>query len=67
MVSRAVERWKVNRGDSVSIPPAAVSKHRQFCSPHICLRLSEEKLKAGGPFCLVFITREVKDPTQGVR
>ena len=32
---RAVERWTVNRGDGGSIPPAAVSKLREFCSPHI--------------------------------
>ena len=35
-------------------------------SPHICLCLSEETLKAGGPFCLVSMPGEVKDPTQGV-
>ena len=63
---RAVERRTVNRGDGGSIPPAAVSKLRQFCSPHICLCLSEETLKASGPFCLVSMPGEVKDPTQGV-
>ena len=47
---RAVERRTVNRGDGGSIPPTAVSKLRQFCSPHICLCLSEKTLKAGcGP------------------
>ena len=50
---RAVERRTVNRGDGCSIPPTAVSKLRQFRSPHICLCLSEEKLKSGGPFYLV--------------
>ena len=39
---RAVERRTVNRGDGGSIPPTAVSKLRQFRSPHICLCLSEE-------------------------
>ena len=39
---RAVERRSVNRGDSGSIPPTAVSKLRQFRSPHICRCLSEE-------------------------
>ena len=43
-----------------------VSKLRQFRSPHICLCLSEETLKAGGPFYLVYMPREVKDPTEGV-
>ena len=42
----------------------AVSKLKQFHSPHICLCLSEETLKAGDPFYLV--PGEVKDPTQGV-
>ena len=41
-------------------------KLRQFRSPLICLCLSEETLKAGGPFCLVSMPGEVKDPTQGV-
>ena len=30
-------------GDGGSIPPTAVSKLRQFCSPHICLCLSDTK------------------------
>ena len=63
---RMVERRTVNRGDSGSIPHTAVSKLRQFRSPHICLCVSEETLKAGGPFCLVSMPGEVKDPTQGV-
>ena len=61
-----VERRTVNRGDGGSIPPAAISKLGQFRSPHICLCLSEEILKAGGPFYLVSMPGEVKDPTQGV-
>ena len=63
---RAVERRTVNQGDGGSIPPTAVSKVRQFRSPHICLCLSEETLKAVGPFCLVSMPGEVNDPTQGV-
>ena len=54
------------RGDDVSIPPTAVSKLRKFCLPHICLYLSEETLKAGGPFYLMSMPGEVKDPTQRV-
>ena len=42
------------------------SKLGQFRSPRICLCLSEETLKAGGPFYLVSLPGEVKDPTQGV-
>ena len=61
----AVERRTVNRGDGGSIPPTAISKLRQCCSPHICLCLSEETLKAGGPFYLVSMPGEVKDHTQG--
>ena len=62
---RMVERCTVSRGDGGSIPPTAVSKLRQFRSPHICLCLLEETLKAGGPFYLVSMPGEVKDPTQG--
>ena len=61
----AVDRRIVNRGDGGSISPATVSKLRQFRSPHI--RLTQEAtLKAGGPFYLVSMPGEVKDPTQGV-
>ena len=63
---RMVERRTVNRGDGGSIPPTAVSKLRQFRSSYICLCLSEETLKAGGPFYLVSMPGDVKDPTQGV-
>ena len=60
-----VERRTVNRGDGGSIPPATISKHRQLRSPHICLCLSEETLKAGGPFYLVPLPGEVKVPHRG--
>ena len=63
---RAVERRTVNLGDGGSIPPTAVSKLSQFRLPHICLCLSEETLKADGPFYLVPMPGEVKDPIQGV-
>ena len=63
---RAVERRTVNRGDGGSIPPATVSKLRQFRLPHICLCLSQETLIADSPFYLVSMPGEVKDPTQGV-
>ena len=61
-----VGRRTVNRGDGGSIPPTAVSKLRQFCSPLICLCLSEETLKADGPVYLVSMPGEVKDPMRGV-
>ena len=61
-----VERQTVNRKDGGSIPPTPFSKLRQFRSPHICLYLSEETLKAIGPFDLVSMPWEVKDPTQRV-
>ena len=61
-----VEHRTVNRRDGGSIPSTAVSKLRQFCSPHICLCLSEETPKAGGPFYLVSLPGEVEVPTQGV-
>ena len=58
----AVERHTVNQGDGGSIPPTAVSKLRPFRSHRLCL--SEEILKAGGPFNLVSMPVKVKDPTQ---
>ena len=60
-----VVRRAVKGGDGGSIPPTAVSKLKQFRSPHICLCLSEDKLKAGGPFYLVSMPGEVKDPIRG--
>ena len=45
---RAVELRTVNRGDGGSIPPAAISKLRQFRSPHIYLCLSEGPFYARG-------------------
>ena len=62
---RAVEHRTVNRGDGGSIPPTAVLNLRQFRLPHICLCLSEETLKAVGPYCLMAMPGEVKDPTRG--
>ena len=64
--SHAIERRTVNQEEGGSIPPTVVSKLRQFHSSYICLCLSEETLKASGPFYLVFMPGEVKDPTQGV-
>ena len=61
-----VERRTVNRGDSGSMPPTGISKLRQFHWPHICLCLSEETLKAGGPLYLMSMLGEIKDPTQRV-
>ena len=40
-------------------------KLRQFCSPPLCSCLSEETLRAVGPFYLVSMPEGVKDPTQG--
>ena len=37
-----------------------------FIHPTFVVCLSEETLKGGGPFYLVSILGEVKDPTQGV-
>ena len=63
---RAVERRTVNRGDGGSIPPTAVSKLKQFRSPHICLCHSEETLKAVGSFYTGSMPGEVKDPCKCV-
>ena len=63
------ERWSRGRAPDCQWkvqPPAAISKLRQLRSHHICLCLLEKILKAGGPFYLVSMPGEVKDPTQGV-
>ena len=62
----AVECRTVNQGNGGSIPPNTVLKLSQYLSPHICLCLSEETLKAGGPFYLVSMPGEVKYPTHRV-
>ena len=59
---RAVEHQTVNRGDSVSIPPAAISKHSQFCSPHIaCLWFGRDIKKPVVPsiWCLWQGTKKI--------
>ena len=61
---RAVERRTVNRGDGGSFPPNAVSKFRQFRSLRILP--VRKRLKVGGPYYLVSMPGEVKDPTQGL-
>ena len=53
---RAVERRTLNSG---SIPPAAVTKLRQFRSANICLSFGRDT-KTGGPFYLVSMQGEVK-------
>ena len=58
-----VERRTVTQGEDGSIPPAAVSKLRQFRSPHIAC-IFRKTLKAGGSFYLVSMPGEVKDPTR---
>ena len=63
---RVVERRTVNWGDGGSIPPTAISKIRQFRSPHICMCLAEETVKCSGPFYLVSMLGEAKEPIQGV-
>ena len=60
----SVDHWTVNRGNGDSIPTAAILKLRQFHS--LTLPVSEEKLKSSGPFYLVSMSGELKDPTQGV-
>ena len=45
---------------------SAVSKLGQFCSPYFAC-LSEKTVNAVGPFYLVSMPGEVKDPTQGYK
>ena len=68
-VPQVGERWSRGRAPDCQSRGQwfnPISKLRQFCSPHICLCLLEETLKAGGPFYLVSMPGEVKDLTQGV-
>ena len=64
------ERWLCGRAPDCLLVQSHLPllKLIQFHSPHICLCLSEETLKAGGPFkfYLVSMPGEVKDPAQGV-
>ena len=53
---RAVERRTESRGQWFNPTYTVVSKLRQCRSPHICLCLSEDTQKAGGPFYLVSIS-----------
>ena len=46
-------------------PPAAVSKFGQLCSPHFACFFRKRHLKVVGPFYLVSMPGEVKDPMQG--
>ena len=54
-----VERQTFSRGDRGS------NHLLPFCVHPLCLCLSEETLKAVGPFYLMSMPGEVKDPTQG--
>ena len=58
---RTVERLSVNRGDGGSIPPASLRNLGNFVHPTFAC-LSEETLKVSGPFYLVSMPGEVKDP-----
>ena len=63
-----IRRWwgpVVNRRDGGSMPPTAVSKLSQFLHPTFACVFRKD-LKTGGPFCLVSMPGEVKDPTQEV-
>ena len=71
-----VQRWTFGRGDRGSKPPVAERRTFRSKGPGfkttanlftpLCSCLSEETLKAVGPFYLVSMPGEVKDPTQGV-
>ena len=59
-----VEHYTFSRGDRDSKPPAAVWKLGQFRLPHFAC-VFRKTLKAVGPFYLVSMPGEVKDPMQG--
>ena len=58
-----LERATDNRVVAGSNPAEAVWKLGQFSFTPLCQCLSEETLKAVGPFYLVSMPGEVKDPT----
>ena len=64
-------RSLITRSARVRFPDQAVSIIRcknlaLYIRDCVSLCLSDETLKAVGPFCLVSMPGEVKDPTQGV-
>ena len=61
-----LERATDNRVVAGSNPAEAVWKLWQFSLPPFSQCLSEDTLKAVGPFYLVSMPGEVKYPTQGV-
>ena len=62
-VAQWLERATDNRVVAGSNPTKVVCKLGQFPLPPLCQCLSEETLKAVGPFYLVSMPGEVKDPT----
>ena len=62
-VAQWLEHVTDNRVVAGSNPTEAVWKRWQFPLPHFASGLSEETLKAVGPFYLVSMLGEVKDPT----
>ena len=65
-VAQWLERATDNRVVAGSNPAEAVWKHWQFpLGTPLCQCLSEETLKAVGPFYVVSMPGEVKDPTRG--
>ena len=62
---RALERRAVNRRAAVQSHVSPFRNLGNFVHPTFAC-LSEETLKAGGPFYLMLMLVEVKDPTQGL-
>ena len=65
-VGRALERRTIKRGDGDSIKPMAASNIGSFVLPTFPWFFLEDTLEAGGVFCLVCKSEDVKDPTQGI-
>ena len=63
---RVVEHRTFGRGDRGSKATCCRFKTWANLFTPLCSCLSEETLKAVGPFYLVSMPGEVKDPTQGV-
>ena len=59
-----VERRAVNRGDGVQSHLPPFRNLGNFFTPHLPVSFGRT-LKAGGPFYLVSMPGDIKDPTQG--
>ena len=61
-----VERRTVNRGSVVQSHLPSFQNLGNFVTPHLPVSFGRDTTTSGGPFYLVSMPGEVKDPTPGV-